>query len=325
MHKVLIGLVSYNDLAFLQESLPVLEELRLNLPADVVVMENAGNKEVQAFVKKEFPKFELVKSKENLGYGASYSKILNEHPGHKYFLLVTSDVFLDVPVVKQFVQRMEKDSELAMCAGKLHHWDLENHRRTEIIDSLGIMGEKRHHFVDRGHGEVDSGQYDDVLGDAFGISGAVFMLRTSVVEKLGGELFEPRMWMYKEDIDLAYRLRWLDEKIQIFPEVWGWHARSVANKEGQSLGALARADKGKRDYGRAHSYKNHILLLKNHVSWRYGLRVLSRIAFYEFMKGGYMLVRYPKVFFGGMKTLFFVRARRSDRLISAKKMLSYLN
>ncbi len=329
MHKVLIGLNTYNDLPLLKESLPVLEELRLNLPADTVVLDTAHNDTVRDFIKEEFPKFKYLRHKGgNIGYGRSYNEILKENPGYKYLLVVTSDVLLDTALVKKFIERMEEDKTITMCAGKLHHWDVANHRKTEQIDSLGIAAEKRHHFYDRGHGEMDTGQYDDTLEDIFGISGAVFLIRTSVIPKLHGKeygLFDERMWMYKEDIDLSYRLRWLGEKIALFPEVWGWHARTVANREGNSLAGLSKADKTKRDYGRMHSYKNHFLLLKNNFTWRYGIGVMLRVAVYEFLKGAYMLVRHPKVFFAGLKTLLFTPGERSTKAVSAKEMLSYFN
>ena len=105
--------------------------------------------------------------------------------------------------------------------------------------------------------------------------------------------------------------------------MWAWHARSLSNKEGHTLRALSRADKSKRDYGRAHSYKNHFLLLKNNFTWRYGPGTVLAMLGYEFLKGIYMLLRYPKVFLGGMKTLLFTPARRSSRQASLQKMLSH--
>lgn len=322
--SVLIGITSYNDLTLLKESLPALEILRKELSASVVLLDNAWDDETKAFAEKEYPDFQYIRHPEgNIGYGKSYNEILRENPGHEFFLVVTSDVILDPSVVAEFVKRMKEDSTIAQCAGKLYSWDLELHRKTRRIDSFGIMAEKRHHFFDRGHGEEDHGQYDDSLNDIFGLTGAVFLIRTDCAPAAPSRIFDDRMWMYKEDIDLAYRLRWMGKGIRLFPEVWGWHARSVANKGGKSVAALARADSGKRQYGREHSYKNHILLLKNNFSWRFGAVSIVGLLFYEFLKAGFMLFRHPGILISGLKTLLFVPARRSPRQESIQRMRSF--
>ena len=327
MHKVLIGLLSYNDLSLLRESMPAIDELRQYLPADVAVMDTGHNDEVRDFFEEEYPEINYLRHPEgNIGFGRGHSEIIKAFPGHKYYLVHQSDLIFDAGNVKKILKRMEQDNELTMCAGKLYFWDLESHRKTNRIDTFGIMADKKHHFYERGSGEEDHGQYDDTLGHFFGISGAAFLIRTSVIPKLHGsewQLFDDRMWMYKEDIDLSYRLRWLGEKIKIFPEVWGWHARTVANREGQTNLALARANKNKPGYGRANSYKNHFVLLKNNFTWSYGFIVSLKMLFYELIKGVYMLLRHPKVFFGGLKSLLLVKGKRSDRLVSVKKMSSY--
>lgn len=327
MHKVLIGLVSYNDLHYLKEVLPILDQLRDVLPADVAVLDTAHNDKVEEYVLKKFPHFNYFRHKNgNIGYGRGYSEILKKFPGHKYFLVCTNDVLLNVSVVKDAVKMMESDSSKTMCVGKLYHWDFENNYRTRVIDSLGIVAEKRHHFYDRGAGEIDTGQYDDTLEDVFGISGATFLIRTSVIPSLHGkewQLFDERMWMYKEDIDLSYRLRWLGEKLVILPEVWGWHARTASNMDGQGSRSLLNAQKEKAGYTRLNSYKNHILMLKNNFSLRYGFIVILNVLVFEFIKAIYMLAKHPTVFFAGIKTLLFVRGRSSKRQVSAREVLSY--
>jgi GT2 family glycosyltransferase len=327
--KVLIGLLSYNDLHYMKEVVPILEELRKELPATVAVIDTAHNDEVRDFFKKKYPGIEYFRHEEgNIGYGRGNSEIIRKFSGYDYYLCCTNDVLLNVSVVKRIVKSMEDDKSITMAVGKLYHWDFANHRKTKLIDSFGIIGEKRHHFHDRGQGEEDRGQYDASLNEVFGISGATFIVRTSVIPKLHGsdwELFDPRMWMYKEDIDLSYRLRLLGEKILISPRTWGWHARTVANTNGQSLSNLAKAQDGKADYSRRHSYKNHILLLKNHFSLSYGFSVFSKMFLFEIMKAVYMLFRHPTVFFAGLKTLLFVRGRRINKPVSAKKMLTYFN
>lgn len=332
MSKVLIGLNTYNDLPFLKESLPAVEALRKKMNAKVVVLDTAWSEEIKKFIAKHYPDFDYFRHPDgNIGYGRSYNAILERAPGYDLFLVVTSDVLLHVPTVARFMKRMEEQKDLTMVAGKLYHWDLPRHELTQKIDSLGIVGTKNHHFLDRGQGEEDHGQYNAELGHFFGISGAVFLIRTSVIPKLQGAphlLFDERFWMYKEDIDLSYRLRWLGEKITLFPEVWAWHARTVANrggKKGQTLKGLAAADRLKKDYARLNSYKNHFLLLKNNFTFRLGLGVFLRIFVYECTKSVFVLLRSPRVFFSGLKTLLFVRVEGSSKRVSAKKILSYFS
>lgn len=263
----------------------------------------------------------------NIGYGPGHNALL-KHAGAlpPLVMVLTSDVFIDPVQVQAMVEAMEADESLIQLGAKVHFWDLAKGVRTSTIDSLGIVAQKRHHFYDRGQGEVDSGQYDDILQRVFGVSGAIFMIRSSIFPALHGkpdQLFDERMWMYKEDIDLAYRLRWLGAKIQILPKVWAWHARTLANREGRGLKALRSADAKKAAYGRLHSYKNHLLLLKNNAAWGLGFGVWSRILFYEFSKGTYLLFRHPTVFFTGMKTLLFVKGRPSAKVLSLKDLLYY--
>lgn len=314
MQKLLIGLISFKDLPYLKETVPVLEEIRRELHAEAVVMDTAQEDSTRDFFSSKFPEFKYLRSEGgNIGYGASFNEILKKFPDFDYLLLVTSDVILDKSVVKKFLVEMDKDKEIAMCAGKLHHWNFKQNLKTDKIDSLGISAKKNHHFYDRGQGEKDVGQFDDNLQNFFGLTGAVLLIRTSVIKELSpnGWLFDPLIWMYKEDIDLSYRLRWLGKKIVMFPEVWGWHART------------AGTGSKKAHYVISNSYKNHILLLKNNFSLRFGVTIFLRVFVYEFAKAIYMLILHPSVLLAGLKTLFLVKGKSSKRLVSPKKILTH--
>ncbi len=312
MSKLLIGLISFKDLPYLEKTVPVLEEIRREFNAEAVVMDTAQEDSTRDFFAK-FPEWKYLRSAGgNIGYGTSYNEILEKFPGSDYFLLVTSDVLLDLSAVKKFIAEMEKDKEIAMCAGKLYQWDFKENLRTDKIDSLGISAKKNHHFYDRGQGEKDLGQYDVKLQNFFGLTGAVLLIRTSVINEIraDGQMFDSRIWMYKEDIDLSYRLRWLGKKIVIFPDVWGWHART------------AGSGMKKAHYVILNSYKNHLLLLKNNFSAGFGVLVLARVLLYEFAKAVYMLLLHPSVLLAGFKILC-TKGERSKRLVKPEQIMSY--
>ena len=147
MSKLLIGLVSYNDLHYLREVVPILDQLRKELNAEVSVLDTAHNDEVSDFFKKEFPKIDYFRHEEgNIGYGRGYSEILRAHPGFDYFLVCTNDVLLNEVVIKRALELMDREKEVALCCGKLYHWDFESGARTRIIDSFGIEAEKTASF-----------------------------------------------------------------------------------------------------------------------------------------------------------------------------------
>lgn len=312
MSKLLIGLISFKDLPYLEKTVPVLEEIGREFEAEAVVMDTATEDVTRDFFA-QFPDWKYLRSAGgNIGYGASYNEILEKFPGSDYFLLVTSDVIMNPTAVKKIIGEMEKDKEIAMCAGKLYQWNFQSNLKTDIIDSLGISAKKNHHFYDRGQGEKDTGQYDAKLQDVFGLTGAVLLIRTSVIKEIraNGQLFDPQIWMYKEDIDLSYRLRWLGKKMVMFPEVWGWHARTAA------------AGSKKAYYVILNSYKNHLLVLKNNFSIGFGTLVFAKVFIYEFAKAIYMLILHPSVLFVGLKTLCS-RGEKAKRVVSAEKIMSY--
>ena len=69
-------------------------------------------------------------------------------------------------------------------------------------------------FVSRGQGLPDDGRWD-VPGDVFGADGPAPLFRKRALDDVaitgeGGrpEYLDQSFFMYKEDVDLAWRLRW---------------------------------------------------------------------------------------------------------------------
>lgn len=307
MSKLLIGTVSYNDLDLLKETIPALEKIREKYRACAVVVDNAWSDEVKYFFESKYPNFQYVRFQQgNVGYGKAFNEILSRYGGSDFFLVHTSDVLLDEEGFEQVFAHMQNEKKIAQCAGKLYQWEGNK------IDSLGISAKKYHHFYDLGHGEEDKGQYDGSLDKVFGISGAAFLIRTEVVqEKLGGKLFDPRFFMYKEDIDLAYKLRWLGEEIKVFPLMWGRHKRTATKGSDKS------------DFVITQSYKNHLLMMKNNFSFRFPFYVIFSTFVYEFLKAFYVFFRLPKAYFNGLIALFAVKSSKALRIAQEKDIIKY--
>jgi GT2 family glycosyltransferase len=310
--KTVIGIISYNDRHYLEGILPIIAKLP---DTHVIILDNACNDEIKDFIKSEYPQFDFIRHPDsNIGFGRGHNFILKNAPKSDYFFCLNPDIYLEEEGYKACVKHLDAHKDIAMLSGKLYHWDMDKNEKTKIIDTLGIVGTRGHKFWDRGQNKIDKGQYDNSLNNIFGISGAAFFIRRDIISQLHGNnymLFDEAFFMYKEDIDLSYRLRWLGLKIHMLPDVLGYHDRTLGKGQKKSF-FLAKQ-----------SYWNHLLMLKNNFSNRFSMMAKWHTFVYEFVKFFYYLVTKPKVAMEFFK-IFKFKTKKGERKIKPKKMESYL-
>lgn len=311
MIKTVIGLISYNDKHYLEKALPEL----IDLPgASVVILDNAQNDEIEKYLKENFPQVTYLRHPEgNTGFSKGHNYILKKAPKSKYYFCLNTDILIEKDGYTVCLKALDEDENLCMTSGKLYHWDFENDKKTKIIDTLGIVGSRGHHFWDRGQGKVDEGQYDETIDKVFGVSGAAFFIKRVCIKKLHGkddQLFDETIFMYKDDVDLAYRMRWQNLKIKFLPNVLGYHARTLGKGKKKSL------------FEAKNSYKNHLIMLRSNVDKKYKIQTKLSIFMYEVIKFLYYLLTKPKVLLV-IPEAFKVKLKKSKRTISTKEMEKY--
>lgn len=310
--KTVVGIISFNDLPYLKKTLPAISKIT---DAKVVILDTGNNNAVKNFVEKNYPEIIFLRNQNgNIGFSKGHNYILENAPESEYYFCLNSDLFIDVQGVNNCLLYLDKHSDVTMTSAKLYYWDFENDNKTKIIDTFGIIGAKGHNFWDRGQGKKDRGQYNLSINNIFGLSGAAFLIRRSKIKNIHGnptELFDPNIFMYKEDIDLSYRLRWLGENITFLPNILGYHARSVS--KGQK----------KSDLQARMSYKNHLIMLRNNFSSKYSLKTKLQTFLYEFLKFFFFLFTQPSICKEFFK-VFKINVRKSTRKIKPKKMEKYL-
>jgi len=309
--KVVIGMISYNDKYYLEKALSKLMELT---DLAIVVLDNAQNEEIKKYLEENFPKVIYLRHPDgNIGFSRGHNYILEKSPESTYYFCLNTDILVDKDGYTECIKALDKDRKLTMVSGKLYHWDFENDKKTNIIDTVGIVGSRGHHFWDRGQGKIDKGQYDETINNIFGISGAAFFIRRSDIKSLHGkknQLFDETIFMYKDDVDLAYRLRWMNLKIKFLLNILGYHARTLSKGKKKSL------------FEAKNSYKNHFIMLRNNVDKKYKIQTKLSIFMYEALKFLYYLFTKPKVL-GAISQAFKVKIQKSKRRISPQKMEKY--
>lgn len=285
----------YNAMKYLPECLASLAGL--DYPhLELLLIDDCSTDGSADFVEKNFPRFKLVRHLKNQGFATTVDEGIWLTTG-KYVFLVNTDTVHNPEYLRIVVARMEESPELAAIAGKVGKYDFERHRPLSVIDSVGLVMLKNRRVLDLGQGEEDRGQFERA-GTVFGVSGQNPLYRRQALEEVAipvagrerPEIFDRDLFMYKEDVDLAWRLRLAGWRAWYEPRARAWHGRATsAVPRLNNLEILSNRRKMNR-FQKFHSLKNrYLVMFKNEVP-RVWLLHLPIILFYDILYFGYNLI-----------------------------------
>jgi len=185
-----------------------------------------------------------------------------------YVLLLNQDAQLDPTYLATLTARLEADVRLASVTGKLLHLVSPDGGTDDLIDSCGLEMRRGRRAVDIAQGESDQGQRDGFY-EVFGVSGAAGLYRRRALDQVavGHQVLDERFFMYKEDVDLAWRLRAAGWTAAVDTSAIALHARSSRRSAADDapLRATVRAvidqERAKSRRVRGLSWRNQLLLL----------------------------------------------------------------
>ena len=293
--KVTVGVLTCNSEKYLA---PCLDSLLAqdydNL--EIVILDNNSQDDSVNIVKNSYPSIRVIESEDNLGFAKGHNHIINETEG-EFYACLNADMVFEPNFVSSLMRAISEKPIYGSAGGKLKRWDFEgysNNRgdvqemgKTNFIDSVGIRMFKNHRFEDMGQGEVDYGQYDDTQ-DLFGISGAAVLYRRKALEDVAftndqgvKEYFDEAMFMYKEDIDLAYRLQWAAWKCRYTPNAIAYHDRTI-QRVGSTTWKIMKHRNSKPSRINQMSYLNHNILMQKNYADNLSIGVRSSTYWYNF-------------------------------------------
>ena len=242
---VSVIIVSWDTLNNLKNCIQSIKEQDFN-DWEMIIVDNASTDGSVEYLKNLNGKCKVILNKYNVGFCKANNQAIESSKGD-YILFLNPDVVLEKDSISKLFDAMNTEPELGSATGKLLK---DKNNRT--IDSTGIIFRKYSFIpIDRGEGQLDSGQYykDEYM---FGASCACAMYRRKALEdvKLDGQYFDEDFFAYFEDVDLAWRMR-----------SKGWKAKYVAsciayhNRKG---------DQAKDVKIRIHAFKNaYLTIIKN--------------------------------------------------------------
>lgn len=269
----------------------------------VMVIDNGSDDGTVEFIRSNYPTVSVLQNFRNLGF----SKANNQGiwlAKSEYVLVTNPDVILAEDFLQNLVNFADQHPEGASFSGKvlklyseaidsLEEAGLREAIKSNVIDSTGLLVYKSRKVINRGEGEKDGGQYDRPE-EVFGASGACALYRKSALEEvmIKNEFFDQDFFAYKEDIDLAWRLRLYGFTCWYYPAAVCYHHRRFAKNAG-GFGKAVKSRKQISKMLRALSFRNHHLMLVKNDQWLNLILTLPWFVFWEIKIIFYALVFEP--------------------------------
>lgn len=209
-------------------------------------------------------------SQRNLGFAAAHN-IQIDAAGGDFVLLLNQDVELDAGFLTQAIAAFESRPRVASVQGRLLRLGGPA-KRLRTIDSTGLVMFRSRRVISRSQGETD-GPRHEIAGPVWGADGPAPVYRRSALLDVrvpatrgGWEVLDEDFFMYKEDVDLAWRLRRLGWDAWYEPAAIAWHARQAGTERGTGLIAMVRSHRHIPRWIKTLSWRNHRLMqVKNEV------------------------------------------------------------
>lgn len=293
---VSIVVLNYNGEKLLKTCLDSILELSWE-DKEVIFIDNASTDGSVEFVLKHYAAsgaVRVIANKENSGYAGGANQAVNVSRGD-FVIILNPDIVFEPDYLDILMRRLKDDSKIGAIIGKLRKYDFQRGEKTDLIDSAGLLMFRSRRCVDRGQGEEDRGQYD-FAEEVFGVTGACPLYRREALKNckiggIGGEYFDNNFFMYKEDVDISWRMRLFGWKCFYEPKALTYHGRGtgVLSRAGVLEVACGRGKLSK--FQKFYSYKNERLMRVKNELWPNVRRDFLPILWKEILMTGWILLR----------------------------------
>lgn len=237
--EVSIIVISLNTRELLQECLASIVEETHNLTTETFVVDNGSTDGSIEMVEREFPHVRLIQSDINLGFGVANNVALKQARG-RYFVLLNSDAFFTPGSLHRSIQHMDETPQCGLGGALLQYrnggWQPSAKTFHSIVGDLTVLTGLADKFPkSRFFGQMSRTWTDESQPASVDwVPGAFAIIRPSALVTIG--LFDPRFFLYYEEVDLCFRIK------QAGLEIWYWPDVLIIHLGGQSSVKLKKLE-----------------------------------------------------------------------------------
>lgn len=317
MMRLNLQLSCYNGARYLPHLFASLKKQTLQ-GWHLYVLDNASDEEnrrgIERAVRESGLPATLDRVERNIGFAGAHNLLFRKHAAVSDAVqLLNDDAILEPDFLELCLSHLEKHRTCGSVSGAIFRWNYERLNegqdgKTNVVDTLGLRMDWKGFILDRESGTVaDPPSFLRAPLDVLGVSGCLPMVRIAAAKASSsdGDLFDGSYVSYKEDGDLALRLRAAGYTSHVIPTAVAYHRRSYGLKQTDL----------KRPVNESSflSYRNHLWLLIAHVPLLSLFTNRIGVIPAECAKALYWLVRKPSFVWKTVRDTRTSRARLASK------------
>lgn len=228
MIRTAVVLLNYNNLTDTRECVNSL--LALPQPVQIILVDNASTEKGIEEIASLTPQIKLIQSNTNVGFGRGNNLGIRwalQHTDCEYIFILNNDTTIEPDAIIQLETFMDAYENVGLAAPRI--------LMMETSDCLWYGG--GYIYWPKGSARVPGyrGPANSEIAmmerEVSFASGCAMFLRRKVFEEIGG--FDPRYFMYEEDVELCLRIMAANWKIRYLPTAVVWHRGQGSSRTGK--------------------------------------------------------------------------------------------
>lgn len=246
-----------------------------------IVVDNGSKDGSDNKLEEQYPEITLLRNAMNTGFtggnnrGIAYALENN----FEFLMLLNNDTEVEPDFLNELVNSLQEDSKIGAVQPKFYFL----HNKTRIWNAGGKIIKSIGWIKTIGENQNSQEKFNRPQKTEW-ITGCCFMVRTSIVKKIGG--LNDRFFIYFEDVEWSLRIKSLGYELAYCPQAIVYHEAGMSNKN---------KTKGKEGYLNPVVHylaaRNNVLLLRKYTPWYYTVPVIGFQSAKYAAIFGYFLVR----------------------------------
>ena len=234
-------IVNYNTAHLLKEMWDALMLSKGDLSLQAVVVDNASRDESVAILRRDYPAACLIVNSENVGFGRANNQALAASAESRYVMLLNTDAFVAADTLTKTVAYMDAHPDCGILGVRLVGREGELQPSCRYFPTpwnvfLARTGTAR--FFPKVRMVDDMNWNHATVRECDWVPGCYLLIRRALISEIG--LFDPRYFLYYEELDHCFAARRAGWKVVFFPDTEVIHIGGESARSDSALTSAGR-------------------------------------------------------------------------------------